>query len=72
MVENLRFMMKTRQKELERRQRQRVLFPHHDHRSESQVAAAIPQPAIEQEQQVQGVSAIPPRSEGSFERVVDR
>jgi hypothetical protein len=83
-VENPRFVMKARQKELEQRQRQREestsmvkeeknfsLFPHHHHRSESQAAAAIQEIAVEQEQQVQGVSATP-RSKGSFERVVDR
>jgi len=46
-VENPRFMMDARPKELERRQRKISLFPHHHHRSESH-AAAIQQPAVKQ------------------------
>ena len=78
MAENPRFMMETRRKELERRQWQKEestpvvkekmkfsLFPHH-HRSESRsrATAAIQQPAVEQKQQVRGVSAVLPPSEG--------
>jgi len=52
-VENPRFLMDARPKELERRQRKISLFPHHHHRSESHAAAI-------------GVSAEPlPASEGS-------
>jgi hypothetical protein len=40
-------------------------FPHRHDRSESHAAPAIQQPVVEQEQQVQGVSAVPPSpSEG--------
>ena len=73
-AENPRFIMEAKRKELERRQWQKVeptpvvkekrnlsLFPHHHHRSESHGAAAIQLPAVEQEQQIQGVSADPPR-----------
>ena len=41
------------------------LFPHDHHRSESPTAEAIQQFAVEQEQQVQGVSTVPPPSQGS-------
>ena len=73
-------MTEARRKELERRQWQKEesmpvvkekrkfsLFTHHHHRSESHGAAAIIQlPAVEQKQQTQGVSAVPPPlSEGS-------
>jgi hypothetical protein len=66
-------------KELERRQREKEEstpvvkeenrkispFPHRHDRSESHAAPAIQQPVVEQEQQVQGVSAVPPSpSEG--------
>jgi hypothetical protein len=78
-VENPRFMTEARRKELERRQRQKEesmpvvkeenrkfsLFPHQHHRSKFHPAAAIQQPAVEQEQQVQGESPVPPPSEGS-------
>jgi hypothetical protein len=60
--------------ELERRQREKEEptpvvkeenrkispFPHRHDRSESHAAPAIQQPVVEQEQQVQGVSAVPP------------
>jgi hypothetical protein len=77
-AKNPRFMMEARRKELERRQWQKdestpvvkekmkfSLFPHH-HRSESEsrASAAIQQPAVEQKQQVRGVSAVLPPSEG--------
>jgi hypothetical protein len=46
------------------KKRKFLLFPCHRHRSESHAAAAIQQPAVQQEQQVQGVSAVLPSFEG--------
>jgi len=47
-------------------------FPRHHHRSKSYTAVAIQQPVVEQEEQVQGVSAVPPvLSEGPPSKAID-
>ena len=61
-VENPRFITEARWKQ---EKKKFSLFPHH-HKNESRAAAAIQQPAVDQEQQVQSVSAVPPPSEGSL------
>ena len=83
-AENPRFIMEAKRKELERRQWQKVeptpvkekmkfsLLPHHHHRSESHGAAAIQLPAVEQEQQIQDVSAVSPPLERSSPSIVPK
>jgi len=84
LVDNLRFMAEARQKELKRRQMQKEgstpvvkeekrifsLFPYHCHRSES--AAAMQQLPVKQEQEVQGVPAVPQFSFKTEHRAVYR
>jgi len=77
--------MEARRKELGRRQWQKKestpvlkekkkfsLFPHHHHRSESHGAAAIQLPVVEQDQQIQDVSAVPPPLERSPPSIVPK